>query len=397
MPRGEYKTPGGKLVAVDLEVVSGRLAGVRVRGDFFVHPEGAAGPTLAAVAEALNDTPADQGAAALAARVRAAVPFGVELLGTSPDAIAAAVRRALGDESASVSDSASGGEFPGPDCSHTTTHTHTFSPRVGSFTPDELDALTAGWSAFPWRLLPERPLPAATNVALDEVLTDRVADGSCPPTLRFWKWAEPAVIVGRCQAVANEVDLAAAAGMGVKVVRRMTGGGAMFLQPHGAVTYSLYLPESAVAGLTIRQSYEVCDGWVVQALRELGVDAHHVPINDIACGDGKIGGAAQARRRGVVLHHTTLAYDMDPGEMVRVLRIGREKLKDKAVASAQKRVSPLARQTGRTRDEVADHLFAAFRRRFGGSLGELTADELAAAERLVETKYAAAGWTGEFG
>ena len=114
-----------------------------------------------------------------------------------------------------------------------------------------------------------------------------------------------APVIGRCQSVANEVDAAAAAAMGVQVVRRLTGGGAMFLQPHGAITYSLYLPESAVTGLSIRQSYEVCEAWVVRGLRSLGVDAHHVPINDIACSEGKIGGGAGtalvAERRGGVV------------------------------------------------------------------------------------------------
>jgi lipoate-protein ligase A len=170
----------------------------------------------------------------------------------------------------------------------------------------------------------------------------------------------------------------------------------MFMQPHGAITYSLYLPESAVDGLSIRQSYEVCEAWVVRGLRSLGVDAHHVPINDIACSEGKIGGAAQARRRGVVLHHTTMAYDMDPGEMVRVLRIGREKLKDKAVASAQKRVSPLVRQTGLSREAIVAKLFESFQHQFGGTVSELTADELTAAEELVRTKYGHAEWTGQF-
>src|SRR5207302_3837536 len=123
--------------------------------------------------------------------------------------------------------------------------------------------------------------------------------------------------------------------------------------------------------LTLRQSYEVCDAWVVRGLRSLGVDAHHVPINDIACAEGKIGGAAQARRKGVVLHHTTLAYDMDPGEMVAVLRIGREKLADKAVASAQKRVSPLVRQTGLSREALVTRLFDSFREQFGGTVSTL--------------------------
>lgn len=176
----------------------------------------------------------------------------------------------------------------------------------------------------------------------------------------------------------------------------MTGGGAMFLQPHGAITYSLYLPESAVEGLSIRQSYEVCEAWVIRGLRSLGVDAHHVPINDIACSEGKIGGAAQARRRGVVLHHTTMAYDMDPGEMVRVLRIGREKLKDKAVASAQKRVSPLVRQTGLSREAIVNRLFDSFREQFGGTVSTLNAEELTAAEGLVRSKYAHPEWTDQF-
>jgi lipoate-protein ligase A len=371
MPLGECKTPGGKLVAVTLGVADRRLAAVRVHGDFFVNPEAVATSTLAAIADALNGAPADLDILALTARIQAAIPFGVELLGTSPDAIAVAVRRAVSGN---------------PDL-------HAAPPleRIGAFTSAEIDRLTDEWTRLPWRLIPEVPHSPQMNVALDEVLTD-----AGQTTLRFWRWNSPAVIIGRCQSVTNEVDQAAAADMGVAVVRRMTGGGAMFLQPHGAITYSLYLPESAVEGLTIRQSYEVCEAWVIRGLRELGVDAHHVPINDIACSEGKIGGAAQARRKGVVLHHTTIAYDMDPGEMVRVLRIGREKLKDKAVASAAKRVSPLVRQTGLSREEIVAHLFDSFRSRFGGTVSELTAEELAAADRLVQSKYGSADWTNEF-
>lgn len=376
MSTGECKTPGGKLVAVDLDVADGKLAAVRVRGDFFVHPEPACKPTLDVIAAGLTGAPADLDVQALAARVRAAVPFGMELVGTSPEAVAVAVRRA-------VTGDGEHGEAPPLE-------------RVGAFTTAEIDRLTAGWRTLPWRLIPERPLPPAVNVALDEVLTDAVAAGRTPPTLRFWRWTDPAVIIGRTQSVANEVDADAARQMGVRVVRRMTGGGAMFLQPHGAITYSLYLPESAVAGLSVRQSYEVCEAWVIRGLRSLGVDAHHVPINDIACSEGKIGGAAQARRGGVVLHHTTIAYDMDPGEMVRVLRIGREKLRDKATASAAKRVSPLVRQTGLARELIVRSLFEQFRATFGGTVDDIAADELAAADRLVAEKYDHPAWTQEF-
>jgi lipoate-protein ligase A len=364
------------LITVDLTIETGRYAGVRLRGDFFVHPEPRTEEVIRSVEMGLTGLPADLGEAALAAHVAAAVPFGTELIGTTPGAIAVAVRRAVtGDADLGAA----------PDLA-----------RVGSLFPERLAAILAPWRTIPWRLLPEVSFSPALNVALDEVLTNRVASGQSPPTLRFWRWSAPAVIVGRCQSVANEVDCEAATALGVTVVRRMTGGGAMYLQPHGAITYSLYLPESAVAGLSIRESYEACESWVIDGLRSLGVDAHHVPINDIACSAGKIGGAAQARRAGVVLHHTTMAYDMDPGEMVKVLRVGREKLRDKAVTSAQKRVSPLVSQTGKSRQDIVSHLFDAFRSRFGGTVSTLFPDESDEAERLVVEKYASVVWTEAF-
>jgi lipoate-protein ligase A len=206
------------------------------------------------------------------------------------------------------------------------------------------------------------------------------------------------VILGRCQSVVNEVDVEVAREKGIQLVRRITGGGAMFLQPHGAITYSLYLPEALLKGLSVRESYQVCEAWVIEGLRKLGVDAYHAPLNDIACSMGKIGGAAQARRNRVVLHHTTMAYEMDPGEMVRVLRIGREKLSDKpAIASAAKRVSPLARQTGLPREAIVSSLFEHFRNRFGGTESSLWHEEMEAADELVKKKYGNDEWTYEIG
>jgi len=259
-----------------------------------------------------------------------------------------------------------------------------------------IDRLTDAWKSIPWRILSERPVSPALNVALDEVLVDRIAVADSLPTLRFWGWDSAAVILGRCQSVANEVDLPAARDLGMTVVRRMTGGGAMFLQPHGAITYSLILPEVLDEGLTLRQSYEVCDAWCVSVLRELGIDCEYRPINDIACAAGKIAGAAQARRRGVVLHHTALAYALDNEEMLRVLRLGREKLKERGVASATKVVAPLNLQTALSREAIVEALRDGFIERYGGTIGELGSDEMEAAEALVQTKYATAEWTNEF-
>lgn len=244
-----------------------------------------------------------------------------------------------------------------------------------------------------WHLLPEVELPPALHVALDEVLTTEVGAGRRPPTLRFWAWAAPAVIIGRFQSFRNEVDEAAARDMGVAVVRRLSGGGAMFVQPGSTITYSLYLPDRLVEGIAIRDSYELLDRWAVDVFRELGVDAWYQPLNDITSAEGKIGGAAQARRPGVVLHHTTIAYEMNPTEMLRVLRIGREKLSDKGITSAAKRVSPLRRQTDLPRETIVARMVDGFQSRFGLTPQTLTSEELDAAKQLVMARYGTAAWT----
>ena len=345
---------------ITFTVTEGRLTGVN--GEY------------PAIATALEGLPADLDVAAFAAHIAAAIPFGTSIAETLPNELALAIHRQLRSLTLPAHEGA----------------------RIGLFAPDEVDHRTASWKELDWRIISETPQSADMNVAFDEVLMDRVAEGQRPPTLRFWGWSEPAVIIGRCQSVSNEVDLAAANELGFRVVRRMSGGGAMFIQPHGAITYSLILPESAVRGLTIRQSYEVCDAWVIRGLRALGIDAHHVPVNDIACAAGKIGGAAQSRRRGVVLHHTTLAYDLDQIEMAKVLRIGREKVTEKAVSSAAKRVAPLRLQTTLTRDAIVEHLIKEFRARNGGSYDSFSSADLRDTETLAQIKYGSAAWTNEF-
>ncbi len=88
---GEYKTPGGKLVVVDVEVRDGQLSEVEVSGDFFLYPE----ESLAAITGALEGLPSSTGEAAIAGAIDRAMPPGTDLIGTSPGGIAIAVCRAL--------------------------------------------------------------------------------------------------------------------------------------------------------------------------------------------------------------------------------------------------------------------------------------------------------------
>jgi len=344
---GEYKVPGGKLVVVDLDIVDDRIARFRLAGDFFLEPDEA----LEAVDRSLVGLPSTASAADLAGAVRAALPADAVLLGFSPEAVATAVRRAIGR--------------------------------------------AADWRDFEWELVHPPAVTPAVHLALDQVLLEEVGAGTRKPTLRIWEWDEPAVVIGSFQSLKNEVDSENAARFGVDVVRRITGGGAMFMEAGSVVTYSLYAPGDLVRGMSFAESYAYLDDWVLQALRSLGIDATYQGLNDISSPSGKIGGAAQKRLGGgAVLHHVTMSYDMDGEKMVQVLRIGREKMSDKGTVSAAKRVDPLRKQSGLSRAAIIERMEDTFMRLTGARRGDLTEAELAEAEELVRTKFATKEWLG---
>jgi len=342
---GEYKVPGGKLVVVDLDVVDERIANFRLAGDFFLEPDSA----LEDINEAVNGLPADSESAWISAAVKGALPEGALLLGFSPEAVAIAIRRSLSQASS--------------------------------------------WRDYEWQLVHGAAYPPVLQMALDQVLAEEVGAGRRKPTLRIWEWNEPGVVIGSFQSVKNEVDLDNAKKYGMQVVRRISGGGAMFMEAGSVITYSIYAPSDLVQGMSFADSYAFLDEWVITALKSLGIDAFYQPLNDITSPKGKIGGAAQKRLGiGAVLHHVTMSYDMDGERMAEVLRIGREKLSDKGTKSAAKRVDPLRSQTGLSRPEIIDTMIGTFRSLHGLSDGEITEEELARAQQLVEEKFSTPEW-----
>ncbi|GAA0889406.1 lipoate--protein ligase family protein [Rhodanobacter soli] len=251
------------------------------------------------------------------------------------------------------------------------------------------------WRDHDWQLIHTAPQSPTLHMALDDVLTHEVGAGRRAPTLRIWEWASPAVVIGRFQSLRNEVDGEAARRHGIEVVRRVSGGGAMFIEPGNTITYSIYAPQSLVKGLSFQEAYAFFDAWVLEALGELGIKAWYQPLNDITSEGGKIAGAAQVHRGGAVLHHVTMAYDIDAAKMLDVLRIGREKLSDKGTVSAAKRVDPLRSQTGLPREAVIERMIATFRRLHGLADDHLRADELVQAETLAQTKFSSPTWIGD--
>jgi lipoate-protein ligase A len=247
-------------------------------------------------------------------------------------------------------------------------------------------------SEVEWDLIAYAPQPAHMHMALDEVLLQQLIAGARRPTVRFWEWIEPALVIGSHQSVVNEVDGEAARALGFTVTRRMSGGGTMLCEPARTITYSLYVPATVVSGMSFRQSYAALDAWAVRSFVALGVPASYREINDIISPRGKIAGAAQARRRGFVLHHTTIAHSMDPGLLPRLIRIGRERLSERGLRSADKAVSPLSWFTSLGVAEVARHMERSFAADFKVRQNTPTQEELAAARELVATKYATPAW-----
>ncbi|MGA7669398.1 MAG: biotin--protein ligase [Nitrolancea sp.] len=89
---GEYKTPGGKLVVSDLSIRDGKLRDVVISGDFFLEPPEA----LSLIVESIENLSADATEDEIAEHVRSAVSGDVSMIGFSPEAVAKAVRRAVG-------------------------------------------------------------------------------------------------------------------------------------------------------------------------------------------------------------------------------------------------------------------------------------------------------------
>lgn len=341
---GEFKVPGGKLVVVDLDVVDDRLSNITLSGDFFLEPEEALGQ----MSQALESMPADASVSDYEEAVEKARGNAV-MVGFDPQAVVLAVLRALGRSTA--------------------------------------------WSDHAFQLVGTGKQHPAMQMALDEVIARQVGDGRRPPTLRVWEWASNAVIIGSFQSVANEVDLEAAQRHDTTVVRRISGGGAMFVEPGNTITYSLYVPATLVEGMSFVDSYEFLDRWVIHAFHDLGVGASYEPINDLVSPGGKIGGAAQKRlANGAVLHHVTMSYDMDAAKMLDILRIGREKLSDKGHISAAKRVDPIRSQTGLSREEVVDSMLGSFENRYGLDRVELDETTRAEAHQLALSKFETREW-----
>lgn len=247
-----------------------------------------------------------------------------------------------------------------------------------------------------WRRLDsEWPARPYFNLAFEEALARSVAKERAAPTLRFWR-NDATVVLGRHQCADLEVDFDACERLGVRVVRRFSGGGAVY-HDQGNLNYTLVLPQAGkVDFLERHQSFEVAASAVVAGLRGMGVEARFVPVNDISVGEQKISGLAGTLTRDALLYHGCLLVSSDLSVLGEVLKPAREKLESKAVRSVRKRVTTLEELAGAPVDleEVKDAITAGVRDVFEADIERAEPDEWETekARILFETKYTTEAW-----
>src|SRR5438132_12515704 len=258
-----------------------------------------------------------------------------------------------------------------------------------------------------WRLLVTESTDGATNMAIDEVLWRGRQAGTSPPTVRFFGWDPPTVSLGYGQPLDDSVDVAACRRLGVGLVRRPTGGSAIYHDgPERELTYSVVAAADDIGGgaRDLLHSYEWIGRALAAGLRVLGAPVEMIGVArgdeptpafcfartgscEIELHGRKLVGSAQRRYGSTFLQHGSILLGVDPDCLAAVFPTT-----DDPLASLTTLETALGHRP--KFDDVAAALAAAFEREHGLRLKPdgLTVDETARAAGLVEAKYGTAEW-----
>ena len=248
-----------------------------------------------------------------------------------------------------------------------------------------------------WRIVDvEYPDDPFMNMAVEEAIPRAVGEGVAPPTVRFWHNSNT-IVLGCFQSAQLEVNFEACRETGTEVVRRFTGGGAVY-HDAGNLNYAMSLRKGhpLVPDSDLQEIFRKLSEGSVQGLRRLGVGAEFQPINDISVDGKKVSGAAGSVKWGTVFHHGCILVASDLAILGKVLNVPKAKLADKHVASVQKRVTTIRDELHRnigTR-EVRDSIVRGIRDSYNVHLekGNLTGREMSLAKELYQTKYVRDEW-----
>ena len=251
-----------------------------------------------------------------------------------------------------------------------------------------------------WRLLPLETNSAFMNMAIDEAILNARVAGQIPNTLRFYRWKPSSVSIGKNQNPENEVYLDACKKLGVNVVRRISGGGAVYHDFEGEVTYSVVAKTFDLGTADITTAYHKIYEAITDGLRLLGVpadfsggDAKNCP--NLTVSGKKISGSSQTITRGVVLQHGTILRSLDLPKMFKLL-----KLKDISCSVAadigKRKITSIQNELGHKTnpDTISNALIQGFKAILKIQLesSELSQTEKETADTLCKEKYGSKEW-----
>lgn len=227
-----------------------------------------------------------------------------------------------------------------------------------------------------WRLIEQETYNAAMNMAIDEAICESVASKGQLPTIRFYKWKNNSVSIGSNQNQ-NEVNLSLCKKNKVDIVRRITGGRAVFHDKRD-FTYSVIAPISAFGN--IRNAYSEICLWIINTLADLSIKSELKNKNDVMVDGKKISGnAAKLINNDIYLQHGTLVYGIDFELMPKILKISEKTARGKIASILQFNKSP--------QEKVYEALRNNFIKDKNIEIEELSKEELKAAKELAKAKY----------
>ena len=216
------------------------------------------------------------------------------------------------------------------------------------------------------------------NIAFDQALIEAHKAGAIPDTIRFLTF-RPSALVGRHQSLSKEIRLDWCRENGVGTVRRITGGGALYMD-EGQFGVELIF-HKATLGITSLGDLAraICES-IALGLSKLGVAARYRPRNDIEVDGRKISGTGGFFDGDTLFYQATILVDMDPARMLKALNVPEAKLAKRALDDAGARVTSLKTLLGDalpSREAVQEALLAGFREGLGieTARGAITAQE----------------------
>jgi lipoyl(octanoyl) transferase len=273
----------------------------------------------------------------------------------------------------------------------------------------DLQRISAMQHTTPYRFLNTGIKDATLNMAIDEAILLHHLDGKVPPTLRVFRWTQPSISLGRFQNVEREIDTADCQNNGIALVRRPTGGRAVYHRDE--FTYSIVIGKQYGIPSGVVAAYTYLSQGLLAALRLLGIQAeisdervHKNPSAacfasstqaDLTSGGFKLVGSAQVWKDDALLQQGSLPLDDRATEFFGLLRFPDEDTRQEALKLYNEKTTPLHTFNS---DASWDNVAQAFRNGFSTFLqsefvpGELTSSEWDLARQLVQDKYSKLEW-----